>query len=163
MDHIDIVVDERGDYLDHAALIWAAVTAARDADSEPATLQQARPVILKVLSRSPLAFLLLAIVHENVVGFAALAPHLDEQQSAELVYLGVNPLYWQRNIGKKLLSALLPIAASKGFNRIYLNVYCDNMNAIRLYERQGWLRSGVPLENPRTKRLEQRFWIHTTA
>lgn len=161
MNNIDILIDDSGRYLKQAAAIWAAATAARDQDPEPATLNEACSVIQKVLTRSAFAFLVIAMIDNEAVGFAALAPISKSTEEAELVYLGIAPLYWHRHIGSTLLNALRPILARKGFLRIFLDVYCDNERAVRLYEQHGWQRSGSPQQHPITKRLEQCFWINT--
>lgn len=82
---LDIVTDDEGRYLDSAGSIWAAATARRDGDSEPASLDEARPVIRAVLARSPRAFLVLAIAGGTPAGFAALVDAPEGDTAAELV------------------------------------------------------------------------------
>ena len=54
------IIDGTKTHLDKAATIWARATAARDNDPDIATLDEARPVIARVLASSPHALLALA-------------------------------------------------------------------------------------------------------
>ena len=150
------IVDGTATHLDTAASIWARATAVRDGDNEPATLDEARPVISRVLG--PGALLLIA---QNASGgaaaFAAIAPIPGEPDTAELHYLGVDPDHWGHGAGRELLTALPEWARGQGFRDVWLSVYADNERAVRLYERMGWLASGTPVPNLRTGRLEQRY------
>lgn len=67
------------------------------------------------------------------------------------------PSHWGQHVGSALLRTLPSILAAKRFSVAFLNVYCDNERAVRLYESKGWVRVGSPVSHSRTKRLEQRF------
>jgi ribosomal protein S18 acetylase RimI-like enzyme len=48
-----------------------------------------------------------------------------------------------RGIGRKLLSACLSVVKQAGLEKIELEVFADNIPAIRLYESTGFLREGL--------------------
>ncbi|MCX8568832.1 MULTISPECIES: GNAT family N-acetyltransferase [Hyphomicrobiales] len=150
------IIDGTATHLDAAASIWARATAARDGDDKPATLEEARPVIARVLG--PGALLLIAeTASGRAAAFAAIAPIPGEPDTAELHYLGVDPDHWGDGAGRELLSALTERLDGRCFREVRLSVYADNQRAVRLYERMGWHASGTPVPNLRTGRLEQRY------
>lgn len=148
-----------GSPADHgtAAAIWAAATAARDGDDEIASLDEARPVIDRVM-RMPGAFLLKAIGEDHdMAGFAAIAPLEAVPGTAELVFLGIRPELWGQGIGRTLLAALPGALNERGFAAAILYVYSDNERALGLYHRFGWTADGEPEQHPQSGRLQQRY------
>lgn len=150
------IIDGTQTHLDRAATIWARATAARDGDDRPATLEEARPVISRVLGQSAL-LLVAETVSGEAAAFAAIAPIPGEPDTAELHYLGVDPDHWGTGAGSELLASLPEWLRRSGFHDIRLSVYADNERAVRLYERMGWRASGTPVPHVRTGRLEQRY------
>ena len=57
--------------------------------------------------------------------------------------MGIVPAYRGRGLGFRLLNTALEQARGAGFVRIELDVYADNMRAIALYEKVGFVREGV--------------------
>ena len=57
--------------------------------------------------------------------------------------MGVLAEYRRGGIGATLLAACLRKAASKGITRVELTARADNANAIRLYERMGFVHEGI--------------------
>ncbi len=52
--------------------------------------------------------------------------------------------YWCRGIGQALLRAIIDLAENwLGLTRLELEVYTDNVAAIRLYEKAGLVREGT--------------------
>lgn len=52
--------------------------------------------------------------------------------------IGIHPNYQRQGIGKALLEALYVLLSERGIPKICLGVEEHNINAIRLYEQQGW-------------------------
>jgi ribosomal protein S18 acetylase RimI-like enzyme len=154
---IEATRDRQG--VDDAAEIWAQATAARDGDQEVAELDVSRPIIQRVLDRSPRAFVLLARSHSGVAaGFAAIEPLNGASETvAEVTYFGVRPDLWGRGIGTLLLADLQHRLPRAGFASIKLSVYVANSRAIEMYERMGWRPLGMPTPHPRTGKPEQRY------
>ncbi|GAA1640942.1 GNAT family N-acetyltransferase [Actinoplanes couchii] len=154
-DGVRIEASEPGRYLTEAAAIWAEATATRDGDPEIAPLDEARPVIERVLGGSARSLLIVAIKDDQVVGFAALAPLATDAATAEVHYVGVRPDHWSAGIGRRLMTALPGLA--RGFTRGELEVYLDNPRAVALYESLGWQPLGESRPHPRSGRREQRY------
>ncbi|MFC4066260.1 GNAT family N-acetyltransferase [Actinoplanes subglobosus] len=149
----------RGQFVDEAAAIWAATTAARDGEAEVAPLDLARPVIQAVVDSSPRSLLLVVADDDRIIGFAAVEPVPPSGSTAEIRYLGVHPGSWGRGVGRELLAEIPSHLAGAGFTRAELAVYTDNERAVRLYEHLGWTPYGDPTPHPRSGRLEQRYQL----
>jgi RimJ/RimL family protein N-acetyltransferase len=57
--------------------------------------------------------------------------------------MGLLPEWRGRGLGQRLLEATLARARRSGFKRIELDVYADNLRAIALYEKAGFVREGL--------------------
>lgn len=153
MSDLRIEVAAPGRHRAEAAVIWAEATAARDGDSEAATLDEALPVIEKVTEGSPRSRLSVAITPDGqVTGFAAIEP---DGPTAHVRYVGVSPRSWGGGVGRRLMTALPELVT--GCTHGELEVYLDNTRAVALYESLGWQRHGEPQPHPRSGRLEQRY------
>jgi ribosomal protein S18 acetylase RimI-like enzyme len=142
--------------IDAAAQIWAAATAARDGEDEVADLADSRPIIQRVLDRSPESVLLLArSEHGTPLAFAAVEPISD--RVAELTYFGVSPHLFGLGVGQELLRDLQHRLTARGYDRAELSVYTDNLRAIRLYGGLGWQPYGEPTPHRKTGKPEQRY------
>lgn len=75
------------------------------------------------MSNEPLAVLLLAL--------------LPEQESAEIVYLGVCPTARRRGLGRTLVRVALATAKARGATKLTLTVDSANASALRLYHAHG--------------------------
>lgn len=157
-----LLVDSENNYLDSAAEIWAAATSARGQEDSIPSLEQSRPIIPSVTAGSREGLLLIALHADEVVGFAAAAPNVafaPECRSTEIHYLGVSPRWWGRGVARALLEGILPLLGARGYSSAHLQVYCDNLKAVSLYEAAGWQREGAPSQHPRTGKSEQRYRI----
>ena len=105
-----------------AARIWARATAHRDGDPQPATVEEALPVIHRALT-PPGATLHLSELDGRADGFVVLEPH---GPTVEIVYLGVDPRAWGRGVGAALVTAATEHAAATGASGLELWVYDDN-------------------------------------
>lgn len=57
--------------------------------------------------------------------------------------MGVIPEYRRRGVGERLLTELYRAAAAKGIAKIALGVHTENLPAINLYHKQGWIQDGM--------------------
>ncbi|BCJ33040.1 N-acetyltransferase [Actinocatenispora thailandica] len=71
----------------------------------------------------------------TVVGFVA-------RQAESISRLYVDPAYWRRGYGARLLAAAVDGARADGHRTARLWVLADNRNARTLYERHGWRIDG---------------------
>ncbi len=65
----------------------------------------------------------------------------DSPFEREIAYLGIVPKFRQRGLGKALTRAAICIAGESGAERLTLGVDIRNEPAIRMYEREGFLRN----------------------
>ena len=77
---------------------------------------------------------------ERLVGYAGLCDYPDE---AWVQTVAVAPAAQGRGLGDRLLTALLDEAARRRAPAVSLEVRADNPAAQRLYERHGFVRTGV--------------------
>jgi ribosomal protein S18 acetylase RimI-like enzyme len=145
------------DDIDGVASVWAAATAARDGHSRPAALEVARLPILAVTSRPD--FVLVVAVAERIVAFAlALSATTDRLRDADVRFVAVAPDHWGEGLGAQVLARLVERLTCLGHDSAQLLVYTDNIPAIRLYERLGWVAvDEPPSPHPGSGRLEGRY------
>jgi len=82
-------------------------------------------------------------VFENtseIVGYAVLMPALEEMQ---LLVIGIAQPFQRKGYGKKLLEELLALVRANKFERVLLEVRMSNIAAIALYEKYGFIQSGM--------------------
>lgn len=152
------IIDGTRSHVDRAAMIWARATAMRDNDPDVATLDEARPVISRVLDSSERALLAIAeTIDGTTIAFGAIAPIPGDGTVAELHYFGVDPDHWGKGAAVELLAGIAALLRKRGFDATELAVYSDNERAVRLYERLGWHRLGEPVPHRRSGRPEQRY------
>lgn len=73
--------------------------------------------------------------------------------------MGLLPDYRGRGIGRLLIEATIVAAKAASFTRIALSVNASNLNAIRLYEKVGFVREGVLRDAIRTDGVYQDTWL----
>lgn len=80
----------------------------------------------------------------RVVGWADILPGWPHAiQHCGSLGMGVLPDYRRRGLGEALLRACIAKAKHKGITRIELAARADNVSAIRLYEKLGFLREAL--------------------
>ncbi len=65
-------------------------------------------------------------------------PYLEHEQYAYLGFMYVREAYRGRGINAKIIETLEQWSFSRGIKELRLEVYVDNENAIRAYEKQGF-------------------------
>ncbi len=95
----------------------------------------------------PNALLLLATAEDSVVGVVNFKP-CERPEEAHGGIFGVSTAKaWRgRGVGTRLIRALIAWAPERGFRRIALEVFANNPDAVRLYERLGFEHEGVRRE-----------------
>lgn len=97
------------------------------------------------LSRSVLHPLLVAVVHDAVVGFAAFGAAQEPTAAAscgELYAMNLDPDHWGRGIGRVLLRSVTDRLISMGHEEAVLWVVPENERARALYDSEGWVPDG---------------------
>jgi len=142
---VQVIVDRSRQHLAEAARIWVEATAERDGEAVAGPLGPSRDLIQQALDASPQSLLLISVDERGaVVGFATAAPRSPgDGTTAELRYLGVRPDAWGQGAGTSLLLSAAELLREAGFARVVLEVYADNLRAVRLYEKLGWRRAGA--------------------
>ncbi|MEL6657591.1 MAG: GNAT family N-acetyltransferase [Bacteroidota bacterium] len=98
---------------------------------------------LTELIQQPDAHVVVAQVGEELVGsgYALLVPSIDYRTHDVHAYLGfmyVKPSFRGRGINQLVLDDLIDWAKSRGVYEIQLEVYPDNVAAVRAYEKAGF-------------------------
>jgi len=98
---------------------------------------------LKSLLTSPLAEVVVAETDNKVIasGYARIdksKPFLKHSTHAYLGFMYVLPEYRGRGINKKIMDALKDWAVSQNITEFSLEVYYDNISAIKAYEKIGF-------------------------
>ena len=97
------------------------------------------------ISRTDLPPLLVAVVADDVVGFAAFgavqAP-TTPPACGELYAMNLDPDHWGRGIGRVLLRRVTEALVAMGYEEAVLWVVPENQRARALYESEGWVADG---------------------
>jgi ribosomal-protein-alanine N-acetyltransferase len=75
----------------------------------------------------------------SLVGYAAVWVVVDQ---AELGDIAVDPEWRRRGIGQRLLDAVLALMRQQGVRELFLEVRASNVDAQRLYQRNGFTEVG---------------------
>jgi len=153
---VHVAAAHGADGVKECAGIWARATACRDQESEPASVEEVMPGIVRRLSIDG-AELLLARRGGHPVGFTLVAPRAA---TLEVFYLGVDPDAWGSGVGTRLLLSADDHAREIGRETLELWVINDNERAIRVYERSGWVGTEEVERDTSSGRLERRFVRH---
>jgi ribosomal protein S18 acetylase RimI-like enzyme len=97
----------------------------------------------------------MAIVETEVVGFCDILPSAAEGfRHVGRLGMGVRPEWRRQGIGRQMLEACLSLAREAGIEKVELEVFADNVGAVRLYESLGFRPEGVKV---RGRKLEGRY------
>ena len=98
-----------------------------------------------IIAESDRPPLLVAVVADEVVGFAALGEERHStsvQPRGELYAMNLDPDHWGRGIGRLLLHQVTDALAAMGYQEAVLWVVPQNERARALYESEGWVEEG---------------------
>jgi len=100
---------------------------------------------LKSLLTSPLAEVAVAETNNKIIasGYARIdksKPFLKHSHHAYLGFMYVKPAYRGQGINKRIIDALKNWAAIQNITELSLEVYYDNISAIKAYEKIGFSR-----------------------
>ena len=87
-----------------------------------------------------------AVLDDEVVGFAALMPSRDPDASprcGEVTAIYALPHVWGDGVGWALMDRVLQILSAEGFDEVTLWVLAGNERAIRFYERSDFAHDGA--------------------
>jgi ribosomal protein S18 acetylase RimI-like enzyme len=104
-------------------------------------LEKFRPIFEDLIQQG----VLYIFEHENEPkGMVKLSPFAH--RCSHIVYLGglaIDPKHKGMGFGAKLMKEAVAFAIESGYKRIELSVSTENLNAIRLYEKIGFVKEGV--------------------
>lgn len=87
---------------------------------------------------------LVAVADERVIGWCDIIPlALEGFQHCGRLGMGIESEYRGRGVGRRLLDEAIVRARTFGMERIELEVFASNSNAIALYEKNGFVMEGV--------------------
>ena len=118
------------------------------------SLEQTRAFLKRVVDGSLPQ--VVAVVEEAVVGFCDVIPNTAKGFThVGRLGMGVR-LEWRRQgIGRQLLTACLSIARNAGIEKVELEVFSDNVAAIRLYDSFGFTQEGLKVRGRKLEDLYQ--------
>ena len=143
--------------------LWVRACAARDGVAEAGVAERARPkfghVETWIVAEEPGA---------GIVGFVlAMKPQSglpsDPPDAAVVGLLAIAPDAQGHGLGGTLLASAADALARSGHERAVLHVLADNLPAVRLYERQGWMSWGAPFPHALLKRPTQTYLLDLGA
>lgn len=87
---------------------------------------------------------IVAVLEGEVVGWCDISRHYFPSHAHRgSLGMGITPPYRGQGLGRKLIGTALTQARQTDFKRVELSVYADNLPAIALYEKVGFVREGV--------------------
>ncbi len=102
-----------------------------------------------------------ALAQGRPIGTVAVIP--DSPSSIEVAKMGVDARYRGLGAGRALLEAALRWSVKRNFKTIHLDTAEQLVEAIRLYDRAGFLRKGDPHVHPVFKRTTFRMELAPEA
>ena len=87
-----------------------------------------------------LAIYLVAKVNEKAVGYIGMWKVLNE---GHITNVAVHPEFRHQGIGNQLVSELLSLCEKEDIDLVTLEVRKSNQNAIKLYEKHGFVAEGI--------------------
>ncbi|MDO5338261.1 MAG: ribosomal protein S18-alanine N-acetyltransferase [Eubacteriales bacterium] len=88
----------------------------------------------------PEALFLVAEEKEEILGYCGILMVLDE---GDITNVAVKPSRQREGVGRLLLQSLILLTGERGIHQIHLEVRQSNAKALRLYEREGFIRDGL--------------------
>ncbi|MBX5186096.1 GNAT family N-acetyltransferase [Rhizobium sp. NZLR5] len=120
---------------------------------EATPLPETRAFVMGMIAKANPQFV--AIAQDEVVGWCDINRHFFPSHAHRgKLGMGILPAYRGQGLGRKLIETTLRAAQEVGFIRVELDVYQDNLRAIALYEKLGFVREGIIR---RAARIDDRF------
>ena len=94
----------------------------------------------KEITDNNLAIYLVAKVNEKAVGYIGMWKVLNE---GHITNVAVHPEFRHQGIGDQLVSELLSLCVNENIDLVTLEVRKSNQNAIKLYEKHGFVAEGI--------------------
>jgi ribosomal protein S18 acetylase RimI-like enzyme len=117
------------------------------------SLEQTRAFLKRVVDGSLPQ--VVAVVQDEVVGFCDILPNTAKGFThVGRLGMGVRFKWRRRGIGRRMLEACLSLARNAGIEKVELEVFSDNLAAIRLYDSFGFRQEGLKV---RGRKLEDRY------
>ncbi|MFF3064874.1 GNAT family N-acetyltransferase [Oerskovia sp. NPDC057915] len=147
----------RQDDLEQCLGVWIEASAARDGRQVDGVAARARGKFDRTI-----AWTVAADRGGDVVGFAVGTPPgsglaSDPPGAAVLGLLAVAPRAQGAGLGRRLLRDVTGLLVREGYSRAVLHVLADNAGAVSLYERDGWVPWGDPVEHSLLRRDSQTY------
>src|SRR5258708_13431600 len=97
----------------------------------------------------------MGVVEDEVIGFCDILPN-TAKGFTHVGRLGMGVRFeWRRQgIGRRMLDACLSLARKAGIEKVELEVFSDNVGAIRLYDSFGFSQEGLKV---RGRKLENQY------
>ena len=92
---------------------------------------------------------LVAEVDGRVVGQIRFGPAERVDGAGEVLQLHIDPAFWRRSIGTRLMAAAIEALTEAGYREAVLNVYRENQRGRRFYESLGWRPDGFAMDAER--------------
>lgn len=110
---------------------------------QPDSLESTREEVIKNIHQNIPRYI--AVKDDTVVGWCEVLPNKGEgfRHSGKINAMGVSKTFRGHGIGKKLMKGTLSAAEGVGLERVELLVYASNINAIRFYEKIGFVLEGT--------------------
>ncbi len=120
---------------------------------EATPLPETRAFVMGMIAKGNPQFV--AIAQDEVVGWCDIDRHFFPSHAHRgKLGMGILPAYRGQGLGRKLIETTLRAAQEAGFIRVELDVYQDNLRALALYEKTGFVREGI---TRRAARIDGRF------
>lgn len=116
-------------------------------------LEDTRAFVLGMIAKGNPQFV--ALVGSDVVGWCDISRHtFPSHAHAGHLGMGIIPAYRGQGLGHRLIETTLQAARDAGFERVELSVHADNIRAVTLYEKVGFVREGLAR---RSVRIDGRY------
>ena len=110
--------------------------------------EKAKEYFTKILN-NPDAFCLIAEDDGKKIGYLAANKKIFGHRKSryfEVENIGVVSEYRSKGIGTKLLKKSIAWGKKKGFQKVFLDAYIGNTNAIQFYKKNGFTEIGISFE-----------------
>ena len=110
--------------------------------TEAPPLPDTRAFVVNAIANGDPRFV--ALLGDEVVGWCDVRRHFFPAHAHRgTLGIGILPAHRGQGIGARLIRACLDETHHLGFTRVELDVHADNLRAIALYEKMGFVREGL--------------------